>query len=99
MSAENISSLYPKVALLIHQFGMEVTTEKIESAFKALGAEYLPKIGELFALPGEKIESYLSFVGAAPQAVVEEKKEEKVEETKEEVKDEPIEIGFDDLFD
>ncbi|EJW05197.1 hypothetical protein EDEG_00729 [Edhazardia aedis USNM 41457] len=60
-----ISEAYPLAALFIHACDQEVTQDKIQSVFKSLGIEYLPKIGSLFCMDTETIGSMLN-VSASP---------------------------------
>ncbi|KAM0674948.1 hypothetical protein GVAV_001287 [Gurleya vavrai] len=99
MTTENINDLYPLSALFMHACEVKITPVAMESLFKSLNAEYLPKLGKMFCESSDKIEEYMSFVGAAPLVAVEEKKEEvKKEEVKKEEKAEVVDLAFDDLF-
>lgn len=101
MSAKQISEFYPLSSLFIHSCGLEATPERIEALFKTLDVQFLPKIGELFALPADKIENFMSNVGAAPApaaAVSTAAKEEAKVEEEEAKEEEAVDVEFDDLF-
>ncbi|KAM0678943.1 hypothetical protein BDAP_000151 [Binucleata daphniae] len=102
MSKENVNDLYPLSALFIHACGKKIEPELMESLFKTYkNVEYLPKLGKLFCMSGDKLEEYLGFAGAVPVAAVEVKADAVKEEVKaqEPAKQQAVDMDFDSLFD
>ncbi|KAM0687256.1 hypothetical protein COBT_001508 [Conglomerata obtusa] len=98
MTTENISDIYPLASLFINSCGKEVTIENMESLFKSMKVDFLPKLGKSFCMSSSKLEEYTSFVGNAPKtvAVAATQVEEVVQE--EAKKEEKVDLDFDDLF-
>lgn len=99
---ETILNDYALAALFINRNNKEVTSENIESVFKALNKPYLPKIGKMFSMKESEFEDLLKFTAAPGPAstgaaqVVESSAGAAVKEEEEAEADADIE--FDDLF-
>lgn len=102
MSKANVNELYVATAFFIHTNGKKIEAPLMEALFKTYdNIEYLPKLGQLFCIDGDKLEEYLAFAGAAPVAAVEVKAEavkEEAQPDKAAKEDKAVDMDFDDLF-
>jgi ribosomal protein L12E/L44/L45/RPP1/RPP2 len=96
---KNINEVYALAALFIHANNQQVTPDKMQAVFEALGLEYQRKIFSLYMLDPIEIEKLLksSTEGATPAAQKAEgaAKAEDKPEAKPAEPEEEVEIDFD----
>lgn len=63
---ESVNDLYPLVALFLYECESAVTKEGMKAIFDHVGAEFHPKLAELFCVDKEKMKGVYTSLTQAP---------------------------------